>query len=81
MAKASKDLEGFIAEGGLQGLEQHWESGERLIKRTRGKPTNLDKIRAVLELKAGGMTKAQVGGELNLPEATVRRYWVKDLLG
>ncbi|XVN15936.1 hypothetical protein QZH46_08725 [Pseudomonas corrugata] len=77
MAKAS----GFIAQGGLQGLERHWEAGEGLIKRTRGKPTAPDKIRAVLELKASGITKAQVGRELNLPEATVRRYWVKDLLG
>lgn len=79
MAKASKDLEGFVAQGGLQGLERHWEAGEGLIKRTRGKPTDPDKIRAVLELKASGMTRAQVGRELNLPEATVRRYWVKDL--
>lgn len=81
MAKASEDLEGFIAQGGLQGLERHWGAGEGLIKRSRGKPTDPDKIRAVLELKASGMTKAQVGRELNLPEVTVRRYWVKDLPG
>ncbi|MNQ17093.1 anaerobic benzoate catabolism transcriptional regulator [compost metagenome] len=77
MKKASEDLENFIAQGGLNNLKKHWEAGEGLIKRSRGKPTNPDKIRAVLELKASGMTKAQVARELGLPDATVRRYWLK----
>lgn len=81
MAKASRNLDSFITKGGLQSLERHWEAGEGLIKRTRGKPSNPDRIRAVLELKASGMTKAEVSRTLDLPEATVRRYWLKDLPG
>ncbi|MEE5100131.1 helix-turn-helix domain-containing protein [Pseudomonas alliivorans] len=81
MTKASKDLESFIALGGLQGLKKHWDAGEGLIKRTRGKPSSPDRIRAVLELKASGMSKAEVSRALGLPEATVRRYWLKDLPG
>ncbi|EOD9097789.1 helix-turn-helix domain-containing protein [Pseudomonas aeruginosa] len=81
MAKASSNLDSFIAKGGLQALEKHWEVGEGLIKRTRGKPSNSDRVRAVLELKASGMTKAEVSRALGLPEATVRRYWLKDLPG
>lgn len=76
-----KDLEGFIAEGGLQGLKRHWDAGEGLVKRTRGKPSSPDRIRAVLELKASGMSKAEVSRALGLPEATVRRYWLKELPG
>ncbi|WP_433898678.1 helix-turn-helix domain-containing protein [Pseudomonas sp. PSE1(2024)] len=79
MAKASKDLESFIALGGLQGLKKHWDAGEGLVKRTRGKPSSPDRIRAVLELKACGMSKAEVSRALGLPEATVRRYWLKEL--
>lgn len=81
MAKASQDLEGFIALGGLQGLKKHWDAGEGLVKRTRGKPSSPDRIRAVLELKASGMSKAEVSRALGLPEATVRRYWLKELPG
>ncbi|ETK21293.1 Fis family transcriptional regulator [Pseudomonas sp. FH4] len=81
MAKASKDLEGFIALGGLQGLKRHWGAGEGLVKRTRGKPSSPDRIRAVLELKASGMSKAEVSRVLAIPEASVRRYWLKDLPG
>lgn len=79
MAKAAKDLEGFINQGGLQGLRRHWDAG--LVKRTRGKPSSPDRIRAVLELKASGMSKAEVCRALGLPEATVRRYWLKELPG
>ncbi len=79
MKKASKDVEDFMARGGLDAVMNHWDAGEGLIKRSRGKPTSPDKIRAVLDLKASGMTKAQVGRALDLPEATVRRYWAKSL--
>ena len=81
MTKASKELENFIAQGGLWGLQKHWDAGEGLITHTRGEPSSPDRIRAVLEMKASGMSKAEVSRALDLPEATVRRNCLKDLPG
>lgn len=79
LEKASRDLHTFSASGGLEEIARHWKAGDGLVKRSRGKPARPDMIRAVLELKAKGMTKVEVSQVLDLSEATVRRHWLKDM--
>lgn len=45
------------------------------VQRTRGKPANTDNLNAVRNLKAEGMTQAQIVQELGLTPTIVNRHW------
>lgn len=71
---AKRELMLFEADDGLVAIKEQFE-GENLSKRTRGKPANSQNAAAVLKLKAGGMSQAEVARETGLAKSTVHRYW------
>jgi len=72
--KAREQLEAFEADGGFELLADQFVDGE-LVQRTRGKPMNTDNLNAVRELKASGMTQAQIAQKLDLSPTMVNRNW------
>jgi len=74
---AIRDLSEFKAAGGLELLNQQFEGGE-LKRRPQSRPANASMIAAVADLKAQGMTRAEVARELGLSKSTVQRYWLKE---
>lgn len=71
---AHDQLQDFAVNGGLEVLAEQYV-GKELVQRGRGKPTNPDKLGAVRELKARGMTQAQIARELGYSPTVVNRLW------
>ncbi|MNH10069.1 helix-turn-helix protein [compost metagenome] len=76
IARAVRRLDEFKAAGGLELLNQQFEDG-KLKRRPRSRPENASMLAAVADLKAKGMTRAEVARELGLAKTTVQRYWMK----
>jgi DNA invertase Pin-like site-specific DNA recombinase len=49
--------------------------GNELRKRPVGKPGNTKNAEAVRELKAAGLSQAEIAHKLGLARSTVHRYW------
>ncbi|MFY1664523.1 helix-turn-helix domain-containing protein [Pseudomonas sp. Pseu.R1] len=76
LKQAAQVLESFRAEGGMDILALHYQTGN-LTKRSRGKPANLANLKKVLDLKAEGLSQAETARRLGLTSAAVSRYWRK----
>lgn len=76
LEQAARALETFRAEGGMELLALHYQTGD-LTKRTRGQPANLENMKKVLDLKAEGLSQAETARRLGLTSAAVSRYWRK----
>lgn len=77
IGRALTDVAAFEAEGGMKVLSEQFDADGNLIKRGRGKPLNADNERAVLALKAEGVTQQQAAAQLGLALTSVREYWRK----
>ncbi|MBD8148178.1 XRE family transcriptional regulator [Pseudomonas fluorescens] len=71
------DSSKFQDEGGMKALGEQFDAAGELVKRTRGKPLNLDNEKAVLKLQADGLTQRQVAEKLGIALSSVREYWPK----
>ena len=74
LERARAELESFKAEGGEE-LVRRQLAGKELKKRPAGKPGNTENANAVRELKALGLSQAEVARRLGLASSTVHRYW------
>ncbi len=74
LKRARAQLEAFRAEGGEELFRSQFV-GKELKKRTPGKPGNTKNSEAVKELKALGLSQAEVVQRLGLAKSTVHRYW------
>lgn len=74
LERARAQLESFRAEGGEELFRSQF-MGKELKKRTPGKPGNTKNAGAVKELKASGLSQAEVAQALGLARSTVHRYW------
>ena len=72
--RARAELDSFKAEGGEELLRSQFV-GKELKKRPAGKPSNTKNADAVRELKALGLSQAEVVQRLGLASSTVYRYW------
>ena len=72
--RAKAQLALFRAEGGEE-LFRNQFVGKELKKRPPGKPRNSQNAAAVRELKASGMSQAEIAHKLGLAKSTVHRYW------
>jgi transcriptional regulator with XRE-family HTH domain len=76
LEEAIRHLVQFEVSGGLAGIEEQFD-GNKLSKRSPGKPVNTENAAAVLKLKSQGLSQAAVAQELGLAKSTVQRYWQK----
>lgn len=72
--RAKAQLALFRAEGGEELFRSQFV-GNELKKRPPGKPRNSKNAAAVRELKASGMSQAEIAHTLGLAKSTVHRYW------
>ena len=72
--RARAQLTLFRAEGGEELLRSQFV-GKELKKRPPGKPRNSNNAAAVRELKASGLSQAEIANKLGLAKSTVHRYW------
>ncbi|WP_166364449.1 helix-turn-helix domain-containing protein [Pseudomonas akapageensis] len=72
--RARAQLASFRAEGGEELFRSQFV-GKELKKRAPGKPGNAKNAQAVRELKASGLSQAEVAHKLGLARSTVHRYW------
>jgi transcriptional regulator with XRE-family HTH domain len=72
--RARAQLALFRAEGGEELLRSQFV-GKELKKRPPGKPKNSNNAAAVRELKASGLSQAEIANKLGLAKSTVHRYW------
>ncbi|WP_408598546.1 helix-turn-helix domain-containing protein [Pseudomonas sp. PLMAX] len=77
LERARAELASFKAGGGEQ-LARSQFVGKDLKKRPSGKPGKTENADAVRELKALGLSQAEVARRLGLASSTVYRYWQKD---
>ncbi|PMX17789.1 MULTISPECIES: helix-turn-helix domain-containing protein [unclassified Pseudomonas] len=71
---ASKQLQAFEKQGGLEILAEQLAGGE-VAYRKPGKPLNRNNEGVVRKLKAAGMNQSQIARETGLALSTVHRYW------
>ena len=74
LERARAELDSFKAEGGEELVRSQF-MGKELKKRPAGKPGNTENANAVRELKALGLSQAEVARRLGLASSTVHRYW------
>lgn len=74
LERARAQLDSFRAEGGEELFRSQFV-GKELKKRTPGKPGNTKNAEAVRELKASGLSQAEIAHKLGLARSTVHRYW------
>lgn len=74
LQRAFAQLDSFRAEGG-EDLFRSQFVGKELKKRSPGKPGKIKNAEAVRELKALGLSQAEVARRLGLASSTVYRYW------
>lgn len=72
--RARAQLTLFRAEGGEELFRSQFV-GKELKKRPPGKPRNSKNAAAVRELKASGLSQAEIAHKLGLAKSTVHRYW------
>lgn len=72
--RARDQLALFRAEGGEELFRSQFV-GKELRKRPPGKPRNSKNAAAVRELKASGLSQAEIAHKLGLAKSTVHRYW------
>lgn len=74
LKRARAQLDSFRAEGGEEVFQNQFV-GNELRKRPVGKPGNTKNAEAVRELKAAGLSQAEIAHKLGLARSTVHRYW------
>ena len=74
LTSAALELRRFQDAGGMELLQEQM-TGSELTQRPSGKPAKTKNIQAVLELKAQGLTQADVIRLLGLSQSSVQRYW------
>ncbi|MBV4516159.1 MULTISPECIES: helix-turn-helix domain-containing protein [Pseudomonas] len=70
------EVEELSALGVIASSSSQLENGQ-LVKRSAGAQVLQDRLAAVLECKASGMTQGATARKLGLPTTTVHRYWHK----
>jgi transcriptional regulator with XRE-family HTH domain len=76
LERAYAQLGDFQKIGGMKQLENEY-AGNRLVKRSPGKPANTENADAVKRLKSEGLSQAETCRVLGLSKSTVHRYWQK----
>lgn len=74
LKRARAQLDAFKAEGGEKVFHSQFV-GKELKRRSPGKPGNTENAEAVRELKASGLSQAEVAQRLGMARSTVHRYW------
>jgi transcriptional regulator with XRE-family HTH domain len=77
LTRARDQLDAFQAEGGVELLRSQFV-GKDLKQRSPGKPGNIKNAEAVRDLKALGLSQAEIAQRLGLARSTVYRYWQKE---
>ena len=70
-------LADFEAAGGMELIQEQFDDTGSLVKRSRGRPLNADNEKAVLALKAEGLSPQQAATRLELALTSVMEYWRK----
>lgn len=70
-------LADFEAAGGMELIQEQFDDTGALVKRSRGRPLNADNEKAVLALKAEGLSPQQAATRLGLALTSVMEYWRK----
>ncbi len=70
-------LADFEAAGGMELIQEQFDDTGALVKRSRGRPLNTDNEKAVLALKAEGLSPQQAATRLGLALTSVMEYWRK----
>lgn len=74
LERAISALAVFSTEGGMAQLRSQLSDG-KIVPRGPGKPTNAENMEAVGDLKAQGLSQAEIAKALGLSKSTVNRYW------
>ncbi|MNR28531.1 hypothetical protein D3C85_1458590 [compost metagenome] len=78
LEKAKCQIAAFEADGCIKTIQEQFDERGRLIKRGRGKPLNVENERAVLALKADGLSQLEIAEKLGLALSSVREYWKRE---
>ncbi|WP_434588904.1 XRE family transcriptional regulator [Pseudomonas sp. R4-83] len=70
-------LTDFEASGGMGLIREQFNTAGSLVKRSRGRPLNIENEKAVLVLKAEGASPQQAATKLGLALSSVMEYWRK----
>ncbi|GLO12034.1 hypothetical protein PPUJ20028_06150 [Pseudomonas putida] len=70
-------LADFETAGGMELIQEQFDDTGALVKRSRGRPLNADNEKAVLALKAEGLSPQQAATRLGLALTSVMEYWRK----
>lgn len=70
-------LADFEAAGGMELIQEQFDAAGSLVKRSRGRPLNAENEKAVLGLKAEGLSPQQAATRLGLALTSVMEYWRK----
>lgn len=76
LKQLSQEVEELSALGVFDSSCNQIENGQ-LVKRPSGAQISEERLAAVLECKASGMTQRETAQKLGLPATTVHRYWHK----
>jgi len=75
--EAMGKLVGFEAAGGMELIQEQFDAGGSLVKRSRGRPLNVENEKAVLALRAEGLSPQKAATRLGLALTSVMEYWKK----
>ncbi|QHG65159.1 XRE family transcriptional regulator [Pseudomonas putida] len=67
----------FEAAGGMELIQEQFDAVGSLVKRPRGRPLNAENEKAVLALRAEGLSPQQAATRLGLALTSVMEYWRK----